>query len=594
MMLLLFSVVANAQNLQADSLTVKHRIKLNGYRLTGVSDDTTTANQDSSKVMTERAIKSMVLGRAASRDVQIAAKINYSDSAGMLAAYQAALNTLTANILLRLKYTDSSGMLSAYQSAINANTASLLLKVKYTDTASMLSAYQSLINLRMKYTDTSGMLSAYQSGLLARLKYTDTSGILAAYQSAINLRLKYTDTAGMLAAYQTALNARQATLVSATNIKTINGNSILGSGNLTINAGLTGNGKDSLQFAQLAFWNTSNSILSSPPLSKMAWDTINNTLLLGGATAHSGYSLYNNGNTYFNGNFNVNATASSIQYYPGSGLQLTGTTNGIGISATNQAISALAGNTTNSQYPFIQIANNYGGVCAQFLEGSVLYPIGFVYPSAIVNIRSGAATYNNTITPSLLIDHQNGYYASGGGLAIPFYMNYFNGSGNPIYANTGAISNIWVANNVSNPISAMTLKAYSSNLGTNEVMRITGNKTVLIDTTIDNGIDALQISGSASATSFKSTATQTTLSGGSSGTAIFSQPLQGTSLKKVIIYCNALNGATSTYTFPTAFTNTPAIVATNGLASSVVTTLTYSTMVVTGSTSTGIVILEGY
>ena len=36
---------------------------------------------------------------------------------------------------------------------------------------------------------------------------------------------------------QTALNAKQATLVSGTNIKTVNGNSLLGSGNLTITGG---------------------------------------------------------------------------------------------------------------------------------------------------------------------------------------------------------------------------------------------------------------------------------------------------------------------------------------------------------------------
>jgi hypothetical protein len=33
---------------------------------------------------------------------------------------------------------------------------------------------------------------------------------------------------------QTALDAKQATLVSATNIKTVNGSSILGSGDLTV------------------------------------------------------------------------------------------------------------------------------------------------------------------------------------------------------------------------------------------------------------------------------------------------------------------------------------------------------------------------
>lgn len=41
----------------------------------------------------------------------------------------------------------------------------------------------------------------------------------------------------MTSGLQTALDAKQATLVSGTNIKTINGNSILGSGNLSISAG---------------------------------------------------------------------------------------------------------------------------------------------------------------------------------------------------------------------------------------------------------------------------------------------------------------------------------------------------------------------
>lgn len=40
---------------------------------------------------------------------------------------------------------------------------------------------------------------------------------------------------------QSALNEKQATLISGTNIKTVNGNSLLGSGNITINAGVWGN-----------------------------------------------------------------------------------------------------------------------------------------------------------------------------------------------------------------------------------------------------------------------------------------------------------------------------------------------------------------
>ena len=86
---------------------------------------------------------------------------------------------------------------------------------------------------------------------------------------------------------------------------------------------------------------------------------------------------------------------------------------------------------------------------------------------------------------------------------------------------------------------------------------------------------------------------QTTVSASTSGSAIFSEPEQGTSYKKCIIYLNAALG-TASYTFPTAFVNTPVVSTTSGLASSIVTTLTTTTVIVTGTTSTGFLIIEGY
>ena len=101
--------------------------------------------------------------------------------------------------------------------------------------------------------------------------------------------------------------------------------------------------------------------------------------------------------------------------------------------------------------------------------------------------------------------------------------------------------------------------------------------------TVDNG------SGGFNGPTMNPTALQATVNCATSGTVTFSQPFQGSSYKMAIAYANACSGAAS-YTFPTAFTNTPEI--TGALSS--IGSATTTTWTVTGTTSTGFLKADGY
>lgn len=77
-----------------------------------------------------------------------------------------------------------------------------------------------------------------------------------------------------------------------------------------------------------------------------------------------------------------------------------------------------------------------------------------------------------------------------------------------------------------------------------------------------------------------------------SGNAFFTQPFSGASYKEVTIRLATCTG-TASYTYPTAFTNTPDIVVTSAFVANIITTDTTTSVTISGSTTSGFAFLKG-
>jgi hypothetical protein len=265
-----------------------------------------------------------------------------------------------------------------------------------------------------------------------------------------------------------------------------------------------------------------------------------------------------------------------------------------------------SGSTLNG---FLGIGAIGGHVSLQF-QNSAFAGGGLIHQTATTGQLSfGVATTLSVPTDQFTLNPTSvNINASGTAVSGTNYSSFLHelcGS----YFNVSALQACWTTQNVvatgTNPTSNYVFINNGPNGGVVQVPGLAVLGTASFGSSSQTSMDAGGNGVSATASwsmlnenvtgSFGANTAKTTVNCSTSGTAVFAEPQTGGSDKKVKAYLTACVG-TASYTYPTPFLQTPAVVTMTGNAvtASIVTAISSSAMTVTGTTTTGFLVIEGW
>lgn len=284
-----------------------------------------------------------------------------------------------------------------------------------------------------------------------------------------------------------------------------------------------------------------------------------------------------------------------------------------------EAVRHLANTSTESDILIDGVTGSYGGslfTMSGFTDGGGQVTGGkfndIAYDHVLAEFGGNPITLQATSGYGLKISHsflqkQGGtnYYMSVGGTAFTDITI------DDVVINSEFVSNGWdfiqvgysplVVNSIklSNIYANSTLNAFTNALGylVNKVGSATLNSVSINNSKVIGSTQATPTTGTIGNLTMSQVSwnggdgTNTSVTGSSSGTAVFNENISNPLTKTVNINLSALIG-TAAYTYPVAFANTPSCVASSSVACSVISAST-TAVTVTGTTSTGSLQLIG-